>query len=111
MKITVVNKHHRVEGEYIGRGSPLGNMFTHLHGIPNTTHVASRDEAVDLYEMYIRAKIAGGDEIIIKELSRLYRLAEYKPLNLVCYCAPQRCHGDVIKRIIEDEYKKQNTDN
>ncbi len=108
MDIRVVNKHHGDTGIYIGRGSVLGNPFTHLDGIPLTHKCATRDEAVELYEQWIKTRIAEKNAAVIDQLSRIYRLAEQGPVKLLCYCSPQKCHGDVIKRIIEDEYAKHN---
>ena len=40
--IVIVNKHHGMQGEYIGRGSPLGNPFViGVHG--------TRKEVIDKY--------------------------------------------------------------
>lgn len=91
--ITVVNKHHGVKGEYIGRGSPLGNPYP-------ITKESPRDVVIDKYVGYINQRIKDNDPVIIKELSRLYNIAKVQPLNLMCFCSPQKCHGDVIKHIL-----------
>lgn len=110
MQITVKNKHHIRDAatpcEYIGRGNVLGNPFTHLKGTKAKFIVADRQAAVEAYEGWIREKIAAGDKPIIAELTRLYHLAEAGPLDLVCFCAPQACHGDVVKRMLEDAHKR-----
>jgi hypothetical protein len=41
------------------------------------------------------------DGKVFKELLRLKRIAETRPLNLACWCAPEACHGDVVKKAIE----------
>jgi uncharacterized protein DUF4326 len=70
---------------YIGRPSKWGNPFSHL---PNTSarfRVATRDEAVDAYAQYIC------------ETPRLLAdMHELRGKTLGCWCAPQRCHGDVL---------------
>lgn len=99
--IMVVNQHHTSDGEYIGRGSPLGNPFTHMNGTRALFKVKNRDEAVDKYAIYLNGKIAGNDPAIIKELERLAYIAMDGPLILRCFCAPKRCHGDVIKQVLE----------
>lgn len=99
--ITVVNKHHGKIGEYIGRGNPLGNRFSHMQNTRAEFIVGSRDEAVDRYEGWLTERMEVRDQEILTELYRLKQLAESGPLNLVCFCAPRRCHGDVVKKVIE----------
>jgi len=43
-------------------------------------------------------KIKKKDKKICDELNRIYNLKE---VNLVCFCKPKSCHGDIIKEIIE----------
>lgn len=99
--IAVGNTYDHCGGEYIGRGSPLGNPFTHTKGTRALFMVSSRDEAVNKYEVYLNGKIANDDPVIIKELERLAEIAMKGPLVLRCFCAPKRCHGDVIKKVLE----------
>jgi len=100
--ITVVNKRVDSVGEYIGRGSPLGNPFTN---IPTGTHakyvVASREEAVNNYALWLQEQIHNQQPHILAELNRLADLAMTQPIKLVCFCAPKKCHGDVIKEVLE----------
>lgn len=100
--ITVVNKHHKAVGEYIGRGSPLGNMWTHLDSnFTDVIKVGSRTEAITAYKVWLDQKIADEDPIVCDELNRLAHIAmQDKPLRLVCYCKPQACHGDVIRAVL-----------
>ena len=37
----------------------------------------------------------------LKKLKELYK--EHGKLRLFCWCAPLRCHGESIKRIVENE--------
>lgn len=96
MNINVVNKHHGVSGIYIGRGSPLGNPY-------RISDKCSREEAIALYKDYIINEIEKNNQTIINELNRLYNIAKTRPLNLVCFCAPKPCHGDIIKKILLGE--------
>ena len=59
------------------------------------------DQVMEEYENYIRNKII--EENLIEELLDL----ENK--NLGCWCAPNRCHGDVLVKLIE-EFKNYNFD-
>lgn len=94
--ITVVNKHHGAKGEYIGRGSPLGNPFP-------LGNYLTREGCIEDYKEHILYEIDKRNEIIINELYRLHRIAEKEPLNLVCFCAPKQCHGDIVKQILMGE--------
>lgn len=78
---------------YIGRPSILGN--------PYKLSKFGREESIRLYEIWLRAKITDG-KVVKKEIDRLARIARKGDLFLACWCYPKRCHGDVIKRIIEE---------
>ena len=82
------------KAQYIGRGSPLGNPFViGKHG--------DRDRVCDLYQLWFDGKVAAKDEVVMRELRRLYRLAREGELVLGCFCAPNRCHGETIKSFLE----------
>lgn len=104
--INVVNVHQHkptLNDVYIGRGSALGNPFTHLplEKSKAVVQVATRDEAVKSYKNWIRNQIIDGDKAIVGELNKIKLMAENREcINLVCYCKPKSCHGDVIKEII-----------
>ncbi|XUM19820.1 DUF4326 domain-containing protein [Bradyrhizobium oligotrophicum S58] len=73
----VYNKHHKDvpdDAVYIGRGCPWGNRFViGEHG--DRDQVCNRFDCEQLPEMDV-SSLAGQD--------------------LVCFCAPHRCHGDSI---------------
>lgn len=95
--ITVVNRHAGVDGEYIGRPSPLGNPF--IIG-PD----GDRDEVIAKYRRWLWLQMdidAGPGNQVMVELHRLTDLYDTgKPLVLVCWCAPRPCHGDVLSNAI-----------
>lgn len=107
MTITVVNKYHTSEGEYIGRGTPLGNPFSHMTGTKAQVIVATREEAVGKYKEWLSRKIRAKDPEILAELNRLLVLARRGDLKLKCFCAPKDCHGDVIKEFLEAQLKAE----
>lgn len=107
--VKVVNKrtHKPQPGQvdvYIGRGSPLGNPWTHIKGrMTLARHVAdSKDDAIEkcIYWQSIQLEDEKSDQY--KEFRRIVKIAMDNDVNLVCYCAPARCHGDHIKRLIEN---------
>jgi hypothetical protein len=104
--ITVCNKHYHTKtaaDQYVGRGNVLGNPFTHKAGTLAKFICKDRDEAVNSYRTYLLEKLAAKDPEICAEMNRLYKLAKAGDLNLVCYCAPQRCHADILKEVLESK--------
>jgi Domain of unknown function (DUF4326) len=99
-EITVVNKKSNPLGYYIGRPSPLGNPFT-AKNYGGGIKVRTLQESIDRYEEWIMKKINGRDQILLNELKRLQAKAKAQPINLICWCAPGPCHGDVIKKILQ----------
>lgn len=89
--IRVVNKYHGETGEYIGRGSPLGNPYA-----IDPKKDWDRTTVIQLYQVWLTQKIVAKDPVVMKELYRLKELANHGQLKLQCFCKPQACHGDVI---------------
>lgn len=106
--ITVVNRHSftppsggttRSHTPYIGRGSAFGNPFVVGRGY-------ARGEAVQAYNAEVRKAWRGEQNalppdfiVALLHLIRLHRAGD--DLYLVCSCAPNRCHGDTLKAVIE----------
>lgn len=79
----ILNKHvHGIPkgAYYIGRGSPLGNPF--VIGRDGT-----RDEVCDKYDAWLD-----------KQPQLLPLIASLEGRDLVCFCAPKRCHGLTVRR-------------
>jgi hypothetical protein len=83
--IRVVNKYREPYDVYIGRGSIWGNPFV-------IGPDGDRDQVIRKYEKHL----AGSPHLIV-------RLPELRGKTLGCFCAPQACHGDVLKRWAEQE--------
>ena len=67
---------------YIGRGSKWGNPYV-------IGKDGNRDEVIEKYRLYIE-----------RTPELLCAISELKGKNLVCFCKPQRCHGDILlKRV------------
>jgi hypothetical protein len=77
---------------YIGRPTVFGNPFTHLE-LPgsNAVKVDTREDAVAAFERYLH------------ETPRLQEriLRELRGKVLVCWCAPKKCHGEVILKFLD----------
>jgi hypothetical protein len=96
MKINVVNKYNHTPSTnyiYIGRGTALGNPF------PITTK-DDRDAVCNKYENYLK-NLKPSMKAQLNSIVNLGR--EHGEVNLVCFCAPKRCHGDSIKALIESK--------
>lgn len=96
--LVYVNGKLRIDCEYIGRGSSFGNRFK--IGVDG-----SRSEVVKLYWkwFYDELKLKGELWNLMRRLVVLEEDLKLRgrELNLVCFCAPLRCHGDVLKKWIE----------
>lgn len=93
----ILNKHtdqYTFGDVYIGRGSKFGNPFTHLTHLGGSLIIVdSREEAIRRYDEWIHQQ----PELI--EAAK----KELKGKNLVCYCAPLPCHGEVLLKIANSE--------
>ena len=94
MNIHIVNKYHGKSGEYIGRGSPLGNPFViGKHG--------TREQVIAKYAVWLRQQIDAENQSVLNELNRLANKAiDEGTLSLQCFCYPKACHGNIIKDVI-----------
>ena len=89
--IIIVNKHHGKSGEYIGRGSPLGNPFV-------IGKDGSREQVIAKYRVWLNEQIMRKNPVVLDELNRLGNKAiDEKGLALQCFCYPKPCHGEIIK--------------
>lgn len=85
--LNIHHPNHAILGPsvYCGRGSVAGNPF-------RIGKEGTRDEVCDKFEKYVEANTS------LKE--RIIRYARGK--NLLCHCAPLRCHCDYILRIANE---------
>ena len=82
---------------YVGRPSPYGNPYSHQSGTLARFTVNSRDEAVDAFESALLRKFEHDPDA----KQRLQEALRGK--DLVCWCAPQRCHADVLLKYANEE--------
>jgi len=80
----VLNRHHNpnlLNAIYIGRGTAWGNPYVvGVHG--------TREEVIKLFE-----------ELVLSDPNHLEKLLPLRGKDLLCSCAPKRCHGDVLLRL------------
>jgi hypothetical protein len=84
---------------YIGRGGPWGNPFSHLASSRAVVQVATRDDAVAIYEKWIAGHV-NVSGIVPPTLEQIRYYLGGRVLG--CYCKPAACHGDVLCRICND---------
>ncbi len=67
--------------KYIGRGSPNGNRFV-------IGPDGDRDAVCEKHDLDLA-----------RDRARLRRLDDLAGCDVVCFCAPLRCHGDTLARL------------
>ena len=90
--ITIVNKHHDSSGVYVGRPTVLGN--------PYTLEAYTRTDAIARYRIWLRQQWQRHGEVHAALLQLARRYQEREQLTLLCWCAPQRCHAEVIREAV-----------
>ena len=86
----VGNRRRGDRGEYVGRPSPLGNPFA-------MRDESQRDAVVDAYARWLEARMQENGP----QRAEIERLAASPDGTLICWCAPSRCHADVISHWID----------
>ena len=98
---------------YVGRSragkSPLGNPY-------QIGKDGDRREVIEKYRRWLWEEIKKGDDSpAYRELvwvADFYKCStEQEPIKLLCWCAPQPCHAEVIIRAIEWLLKNEKTRN
>jgi len=99
MQICIKNKKtYDGEGEYVGRPSALGNPIK----IDKNT---SRSVSIYRYAIWLHDAISCNDPIIIEALDHLFSiLVDNQKLNLICWCTPEACHAEIIKKCLMNRY-------
>ncbi len=78
MKVWNKYKEHPKDAVYIGRGSPWGNPFV-------IGKDGNRSEVIEKYKEWF--------------LTQNIDVTPLKGKHLLCFCAPQECHGDFLLQI------------
>jgi Domain of unknown function (DUF4326) len=105
--LQVVNR-HTYDGPrdrsylYIGRGTPLGNNWSHVAGTAAQFRVETRLDAIAEYRRWLWTQIQSAKGPAFEALQQIKdRVTNGDKINLACSCHPKACHGDVIKSAIE----------
>lgn len=82
------------EAVYVGRGSRWGNTFKMAN-----SSLAERDRVCEAHRLKLWQDIKSG-EVTLEDLASLHGK------DLVCYCAPKRCHAHTLARAAEWAWKQ-----
>jgi len=103
--IRIANKstYEGSDGVYVGRPSLLGNPYTHLADSQHAEfRVSTREEAVEMYRGWLQERIEEGGTVAKAFENLVSFYADFGELTLVCWCAPKRCHAEILKQMIEE---------
>ena len=92
MKPRLLNKHTDVippDAVYIGRPSKFGNPF-------EITGTRNRVQAVKEHKAWLLNAVKD-DPAVLEEIR-----AELKGRDLVCFCRPKKCHGEILLRLANE---------
>ena len=96
MEIVVANYRHveppdGTTSVYVARPSALGNPY-------RIGPDMGREEAIRRYATWLDAELARPDSAAARKFARLLKtLRTGGYLTLVCWCAPEPCHAEVIR--------------
>jgi hypothetical protein len=83
---------------YIDRRSVLGNPYT-------LYCEEERNKCCDLYDQYFQGMVERNNKQFIEYLEEIKKALDiYGQVRLFCWCHPKRCHGETIKKYLENRY-------
>lgn len=82
----------------------LGNSF-------KMNSEKERDLVCDNYEKWFDTQIKNKNEVVLRELRQIYKVALKQDVALGCWCYPKRCHALTIKRFLDSFMPKKAVDN
>ena len=84
---------------YVDRGTIYGNPF-------KMTYESERDAVCDQYKTYFYEKLES-DPTFYEAVEFIVDIAKKKDIQLLCWCAPKRCHAETIKEYVEKRLKEE----
>lgn len=82
----------------IHRPYALGNPFP----LADVNNIIDREECIEKYRQWFYKQISDNNKAILNQLNFLKKLHnENYNVILCCFCAPKKCHGNVIKEWLE----------
>jgi len=112
LKVNVINKNEasieeKINAVYVGRGSPLGNPWTHTSSKRASFQVDTREEAIAKYGEWItdRLRYSNSQSRAFNECVR--KLVAERELTLMCFCKPLPCHADILAKLMLQAAKEE----
>lgn len=85
---------------YIGRPTNWGNPFTHKTGTKASFVLPTREDSIEAFRKWL-----AGEEYQDVEPDRrqwiLDNVHKLKDKTIGCWCAPKRCHGEVLRDLAD----------
>ena len=94
-------KNYSGAGILIDRTTILGNPYSHKTSSLAKYRVPTREDAVEKYLDYARRMWVEDPKYKIALLSLAEKYKRDGKLTLICWCAPKKCHGEVLAYIID----------
>lgn len=101
--VHIKNKRDGDNGIYVGRPTPLGNPF-------RVGRDGTRDEVVEKYRKWLPDQLDSPNPTSLMFLRLFELLCVYGDLTLLCWCAPKRCHVEVIRDLLLEAWREQQTE-
>lgn len=94
----VANAHYErpIEGRFIDRSTIFGNPIRMGQPCPECTmHHVDRENLVECFELYARRRFK-------EDMNFRNEVLSLEGSILLCWCSPQKCHGDVYVKILQE---------
>lgn len=98
---------------YVGRGSPLGNPYTHDGKRSSLAKLSfpNREDAIDAYREYFK-QMYKLDDNFKKAFDEIYdKYKNGEDIYLQCFCKPLPCHADIIAEELQKKLILENIPN
>lgn len=110
MEIQIVNIHDfKGDHVYVGRGSPLGNPFSHRLSKFEVYKVATRSEAIEKYRTWLDEQLQFDTPQSRAIMECMAKLVADNKIVLGCFCVPQKCHAEVIAEVLRKRFEATNS--
>lgn len=87
----------------VDRASVLGNPY-YMYS------EAQRDKVCDEYAIWFSKQMSNKESKVYSEIETLTSIAINYNLELLCHCAPKRCHAETIKAAIDKAVESYKTE-
>lgn len=93
-------KRYKGQGVYIGRPSFLGNPFS-------IGKDGGREVVIAKYQVWLEERLDHDCAATRMFVELFDQLCSGQELTLICWCAPRRCHGEVIRDLLLEAWREK----